>query len=574
MEESEEHSTGTHKPKSPRRLSFFRRRSSVKSSPGSGSLRKRRQQSLKSAPEKELRDQPADDVTIKTAIMGSYEPLEDTKDKGLVDESEIRPAASDNDANCATAVFQHSLILCGREDSVIDTEVPFRSVPEDPTVQESFECMVASQVNEGLPHDLLWEEDTEENMNLLSPAMLLQSRSKSRLQMSTSSPLPKPRKTFRAGSLVHLGTYDPVADRMSYSPPAVKKGPSKPGSPVSVPSCRCKCGLKAPGLMPEQWPQRPLLLRPSPGSGTVVKGIRYSGSTDYLWKEGDYHSWVEKLHDDWGRPYKGSLEGCAECMILPINNGNEEPGKSLVVDFITPVFEGTLMLRLRHANGTTPEPYDDTKGYFAGMNRRYQVVIQGKPLEEIPWTECKTGTRLFRAAGKLPPKWILKGALKVLSFFAPQLRVKHDSDTPHYLMPLGSTPQVLKVNGELGLERKQEEPTVSKESLLGEALEGNTSLARARVRKKRFDKLYVQRSPTPVMSANNVYTFEFLQHLFNFTDFTIELGSMLGSVELANILDGQPMQIMAEDGEGRNLWAFDIWHERLMEQAIHYDRMK
>uniref|UniRef100_A0A7S1GSE0 Domain of unknown function at the cortex 1 domain-containing protein n=1 Tax=Cyclophora tenuis TaxID=216820 RepID=A0A7S1GSE0_CYCTE len=461
-------------------------------------------------------------------------------------------------------------MLCGQEDSVIEDEIPMPSVPEDPTVQESFECMVASQLEEGLPHDLLWEEDSEDEVVLMSPAALLQSRSNNRLQSLSASPLPKPRKTFRAGSLVHLGTYDPVVDTMSLSPP-----PKCPDSSqgVSQTPCRCKRGLKAPGENAKKWPQSPLLFRPTPGTDTKVIGIRYAGSKDYLWENGDKHTWTQRLNEDWGRSIERNIRDCNECMVLPINNGNEQRGKSLVVDFRTNVFEGTILLRLRHSNGTTPEPYDDSKGYFEGMNRRYQVVIQGKPLREIPLTECMAGSRLDRPAGKLPPKWILKGAIKVLSFFAPQMSVEIDSDRPNYLTPLGSTPQVLRVNGDLDMEEPQEEPTVAEESILGVATEGNTSLARARLRKKLFDKMFVKKDKEPVLSVNNVYTFEFLQHLFNFTKFTMELGSMLGSVDLSNLLNGQPMQIMAETGDGSKLWSFDIWHESLIAKASEHDKL-
>jgi hypothetical protein len=78
-------------------------------------------------------------------------------------------------------------------------------------------------------------------------------------------------------------------------------------------------------------------------------------------------------------------------MILPINNGNEAAGESVVTDFASELFEGTLLLRVRGSEGTTAEPYDDNKGYFCGVNRRYQVVIRGRFKEAIPWTDMVTG---------------------------------------------------------------------------------------------------------------------------------------------------------------------------------------
>ena len=61
------------------------------------------------------------------------------------------------------------------------------------------------------------------------------------------------------------------------------------------------------------------------------------------------------------------------------------------------------------------------------------------------------------------------------------------------------------------------------------------------MRKKAFDKLYAEKSLFPKTNPSKIYTFEFLQHLFNFQEFSIELGSMLGSIHLEDILDGQPL---------------------------------
>jgi hypothetical protein len=90
------------------------------------------------------------------------------------------------------------------------------------------------------------------------------------------------------------------------------------------------------------------------------------------------------------------------------------------------------------------------------------------------------------------------------------------------------------------------------------------------MRKKAFDKLFVQKSQEPMTDVSKVYTFEFLQHLFNFQEFSIELGNMLGNVELEDVLDGQPLQIMSSYGD-QPLWSFDLWHECLWKQAKYHD---
>jgi Protein of unknown function (DUF1769) len=186
---------------------------------------------------------------------------------------------------------------------------------------------------------------------------------------------------------------------------------------------------------------------------------------------------------------------------------------------------------------------------------------------------------LERPAGKLPPKWIVNGALNVIKFFAPQVQTSMHGDRPYSLTPLGSTPQVLAVDQPVcDMEPMQEEPTEDERTLLGQASTAKSSMQRARQRKKNFDKLFATGDKATmaqlVTDPNKEYTFEFLQHSFNFDDFTIELGSMIGSVSLHTVLAGQALQIMASHGPPcklddtslipNRLWSFDIWHEMLI----------
>eukprot|EP00536_Pseudo-nitzschia_multiseries_P005078 jgi/Psemu1/303099/fgenesh1_kg.91_\ len=361
----------------------------------------------------------------------------------------------------------------------------------------------------------------------------------------------------------------------------------------------CKCATSfLPAVEPNDWPQPPLALRPTPGSSTKVKAIRLCNSNEPLWLPGSHLTWSQSLARRWGRKEEDQpphFACCEQCVILPINNGNEKPGESLVIDFESDLFEGTLLLRLRHSEGTTPEPYDDSKGYFAGVNRRYQACIRGRFKKVLPFTELITGFRLERKFGKLPSKWVLKSTLKVVSFFAPQLDIRLEGvDKPYSMTPLGSTPQCITVddvdtdekqpNREMSgcsggngntmnsLEDSREESSEACRSLLGLSLKAETSLQRAKIRKKAFDKLYVQKSSDPKTDPSKIYTFEFLQHMLNFHDFTIELGSVMGSLELKDMLDGQPLQILAEHEPSKTcLWSFDVWNECLWNKAKEHD---
>jgi len=662
----------------------------------------------------------------------------------------------------ATAILQHSFWLCGASSSnnnaaaaaagtSYDPSQPQQQqllqssptlgrrqhhharsrsrLPDDPTVQESIECIFASQLQAGLPHLLLWDESSEEDNDVdapeevvaperrapTAPSMwqqsLLRNRSSALWKPALAAPVALPNQSQqsppdsqdsedmvhdhdmvhiqRHESVSYLGTFDPslevslcddVDDKLvqaAHHPhqtvPEIDDTAPKACSSSTITMTPCLCRQDLPTTQSNDWPQAPLLLRP--GKGTRIKGVRFSSRTDYLWTPSNNHNdvnqpigtttcatWQEALVRHWNETNQRittnnimvgatSRRSCSSCCNLPINNGNEPPGEALVTDFETDLFVGTLLLRIRHCEGTTPEPYDDTKGYFCGMNRRYQAVIRGSFRTALPLTECVTGFRLDRPCGKLPPKWIVKSTLKVVSFFAPQLQARLDGRHPTCLTPLGSTPQSVIVTdrattndennnkkNNIGADKYAvagdstaidlcldmeastlQEPISAHQTLLGEACPSSSnasasstssasSMQRARFRKKAFDKLYTAHSPTPLADPNKVYTFEFLQHLVNFHDFSIELGSVMGNLSLKDMLDGQPLQIMAQWDHGRNtrgttaeaaaaaaaessfssfaaskddpsssqhmnlmpLWSFDIWHQELVPDALKH----
>jgi hypothetical protein len=153
----------------------------------------------------------------------------------------------------------------------------------------------------------------------------------------------------------------------------------------------------------------------------VTSHARFVNDTEYLWTptsdadaaadNGDnndssnrsrhYGSWMEALHARWGLVDGDNDDArttirtpfCPQCVGLPINGGDELPGETLVTDFESDLFVGTLLLRIRNSHGTVRDEHHrlSDRGYFYGLNRRYQVVIRGKFKTAIPWTECFTG---------------------------------------------------------------------------------------------------------------------------------------------------------------------------------------
>lgn len=349
---------------------------------------------------------------------------------------------------------------------------------------------------------------------------------------------------------------------------------------------------KIPPSPPAKWPQRPILLRPSPESRMKIRGVRYSSSKEYL-----------PMH------VSGYCEGCT----LPINNGYEETGKCLVIDFETALFIGTLLLRVKdidppslnevHSSASSilaAEESHNENHYFNKRKRTFQATIKGRFKQPgIPISECITGQTFYRPAGYLPPRLIMKGALSIISRLAPQVEIRLEGDRPRFFSPLVSTAQTVLVSNPSttskmteSIEHNISEPNASDQSSIMQSLtecdaaqssgmstlptDNSSTSSRIKRRKRAFDKVFSFNLKTPTFNTDREYTFEFFQHLTTFNDFCLNFVEPIGKHPLHGMLNGQPLKFMAahktldEVGEDtlKWLWCFDLWHESLYSDAL------
>jgi len=232
---------------------------------------------------------------------------------------------------------------------------------------------------------------------------------------------------------------------------------------------------------------------------------------------------------------------CAGC-ILPINNGREIKDETLVVDFESNHFIGTLLLRIKQVSQLENK---NTRDYFANRKRRFQAVVKGCFRTPLSMSRCITGQLFDRSAGPLPARWIVKSIIKFMSILAPQLNASLDGNKPRFLTPLVATAQTvvvenndvkkdadyrfgnrLKIDAEVDL---VEPSSIESTSILSD-LRANSSLgisipdttessptSRMSVRKKIFNTLAADKlssSSEPRFSMDKVYTFEFFQVCF------------------------------------------------------------
>jgi len=287
---------------------------------------------------------------------------------------------------------------------------------------------------------------------------------------------------------------------------------------------------------------------------------------------------------------------CSSCAILPINNGNESPGESLVTDFTTAYFKGTLLLRIRHCN---PGPYqkrqhphyDDSIGYFSKFNRQYQAVIRGKFLTpDIPMVNCYTGHIFHRQLSNLPARIIRSPIIKVMHIFAPRLNANFEQSNPQFTSPLLSTPQCIMSKDTASslqdLEEIFQEPT-DETNILHDLLQQTTDIPSLTTTSSTPPHSYRKKiadghnsnnnNNNTFFNVNKEYTFEFLQHLVHYPTFSINIPKTSKSYCLSKLLNGQPLKIMAgfyndEKEKDVNLWDFELWNEAIYDDANRFEK--
>ncbi len=550
------------------------------------------------------------------------------------------PTTSSSSSSLQPLIPPSSINVLGKRPTVSsDLEKLWLRLPDDPTVEESFECVFSHQLLEQSVRSLYIDDygGIDGDYDLASG---LGSGSGSLLENSCGSS--DSCLECKSGKIVQVGIVSPfhqvavddngdnditrnnhftrtlsnvIPNSLPYQSLKSKNNDNVDSSML----CHaCKTGNNdRPCIPPDCWPQCPLLLRPTPGSGTRVRGVRFANNMSnddnidnqqYLMDNSIQKHWWDELQKVWNGDNGNNNEAkqnkagtgtgtgtfCNQCCILPINNGNEKDGQTLVIDFESDLFEGTLQLRIRKSNGTTRGSYDDSYGFFSGRNRQYQCVISGRFKKEgIPMTECITG-QIFSRPIRTPAPYITNGAIRVLSIFAPRLQTKLHGANQMIISPLGSTPQSIMVD-ELNkcstsaqnfkavetLLQDLEEPSTNSRRLIdipSKSASSSSSMARAKARKKAFDKLC---GSTETLSCtfqtDKIYTFEFLQHLINFDTLEMNLGNIMGKYKLSHMMNGQPVSIMAahqrpiQHSSGvsnkhdfQKLWSFDLWHESIV----------
>eukprot|EP00977_Amphora_coffeiformis_P003715 scaffold717_cov158-Amphora_coffeaeformis.AAC.3 len=228
-----------------------------------------------------------------------------------------------------------------------------------------------------------------------------------------------------------------------------------------------------------------------------------------------------------------------------------------VFEFETELFRGRALIRFR---GMTDE--GDDESYFTDRKRLSQIVVQGAFKKSVCARGLMQGTEYSRPLKLRPPALIDRIMKKVLRQAAPGLNMDLQSDQPHILAPLLSSFQTIRADP------PGQEPSPD---TWGQGLEENSAgfgpgyanqiHSAAQRRKKLANPKHVP--DDFCVDTDLVYTFEHYDHTLDYQHYSLDLGML--HVNLTRVND-QPLQIMAKcQTSGAYLWAFNVWHEKLLE---------
>jgi len=113
----------------------------------------------------------------------------------------------------------------------------------------------------------------------------------------------------------------------------------------------------------------------------------------------------------------------------------------------TSAFEGRILVRCRDVRSRDEEGKEMTEKYFANKKRTFQTVVQGRFLRKgIKCSEVVTGHEFESRFRRIPARWLVSTALKVIRKLTPGLEADITGQSPYIHAPLCATAQILRAD--------------------------------------------------------------------------------------------------------------------------------
>jgi len=226
--------------------------------------------------------------------------------------------------------------------------------------------------------------------------------------------------------------------------------------------------------------------------------------------------------------------------------------------FESSLFKGTMLIRLRNVISDDPER---NKTYFSGKKRFKQITVQGVFKENVRVSDIFYGDVYDRPLNPAPPPRLGQMIKVVMSRLVPGLIIDLASSKPKVLTLYAGCAHSLSVNLP-GQEPNiiDHNPTENTVALFGEEDLLSSDKRMKKLSKPKYASKYQ-------FDMDHVYTFNTYDDVVDIGTYKLHL-PILGQYDLTKSLNGQPMSISAITRDGRFLFNFRVWHERLLSSSM------
>jgi hypothetical protein len=215
-------------------------------------------------------------------------------------------------------------------------------------------------------------------------------------------------------------------------------------------------------------------------------------------------------------------------------------------EFETPLFKGSMLVRLRNAKSDDPEKHD---AYFQGRKRVMQTVVQGRFKKAVNMADVFVGSIFKEPIHLAPPPFFMS----VLQRVFPGLILDLASKTPKVVTLYAGKAQTISVDA------PGDEPDIAAVDLF-------ENVSRSFGDKFKSIKARQRKLSSPHKAAKyhfdpeNVYTLQIYDETMDYGTYNVRL-PFYGNFPFSKFLGPQPMSLSAVTTTGDLLYHFDVWHE-------------
>jgi hypothetical protein len=215
-------------------------------------------------------------------------------------------------------------------------------------------------------------------------------------------------------------------------------------------------------------------------------------------------------------------------------------------EFETPLFKGSMLVRLRNAKSDDPEKHD---AYFQGRNRVMQTVVQGRFKKAVNMADVFVGSIFREPMHLVPPPFFMSLLQRVF----PETILDLASKTPKVVTLYAGNAQTISVDA------PGDEPDIAAVDLLENVTRSfGDKFKSIKERKRKLSSPH--KASKYRFDPENVYTLQIYDETIDYGTYNVRL-PFYGNFPLSKVLGPQPMSLSAVTTTGDLLYDFDVWHE-------------